>query len=194
MASTRGEKGNGVMEEGDLRRYWTRVTEGMSAEAKVVHPGSVVTAPWVRMKCQFGCTGYGRGYCCPPDTPTPEQTRSVLDSYERAILFQLVSEKGVGQGRKSARAAFLKALVDLEGEMFKDGYYKTLALLAGPCALCDPCAKTDREPCRFGARARPSMEACGIDVYATARRNGFEVHPLRERGETQRVFGLLLID
>ena len=125
MASTRGEKGNGVMEEGDLRRYWSRVTEGRSAEAKVVHPESVVTAPWVRMKCQFGCTGYGRGYCCPPDTPTPEQTRSVLDSYERAILFQLVSEKGVWSGEEECSGRIPQSAGgpgggDVQGRLLQD--------------------------------------------------------------------------
>jgi predicted metal-binding protein len=182
------------MEEGDLRKYWTRVTEGRSAKARVIRPESVVTAPWVRMKCQFGCPRYGKGYCCPPDTPTPEQMRAVIDSYARAILFEMVSERGPSQERKLSRVAFLEALVDLEGEMFKDGCYKTLALIAGPCDLCNPCGKTKGEPCHFGHRARPSMEACGIDVYATTRGNGFSVHPLREKGETQKVYGLILVD
>jgi predicted metal-binding protein len=188
------EKGRGLMEEGDLRKYWERVTEGKPAEAKAINPAGVVTAPWVRLKCQFGCIGYGKGHCCPPETPTPEQMRKVLESYGRAILFHFVSEKGPSHERKHARIDFLEALVDLEGEMFKDGYYKALAILAGPCSLCTPCGKTQNEPCRFGHRARPSMEACGIDVYATARGNGFEVHPLKEKGETQKVFCLLLVD
>jgi len=42
--------------------------------------------------------------------------------------------------------------------------------------------------------ARLSMEACGIDVYAAARGNGFPVQPLREKGETQNDYCLLLVD
>ncbi|MBW1978843.1 MAG: DUF2284 domain-containing protein, partial [Deltaproteobacteria bacterium] len=45
-----------------------------------------------------------------------------------------------------------------------------------------------------GLRARPSMEGCGIDVYQSARNNGFFVRPLREKEETQNNFCLLLVD
>ena len=27
-------------------------------EAKIIDPGSIVTAEWVRMKCQYGCSGF----------------------------------------------------------------------------------------------------------------------------------------
>jgi uncharacterized protein (UPF0335 family) len=36
------------------------------------------------------------------------------------------------------------------------------------------------------------MEACGIDVYATARKAGFDIKPLKSRGEIPKYFGLLL--
>ena len=55
-------------------------------DAAIVETAKVFTAPWVRMKCQFGCAGYGQHLCCPPHSPTPEQTRAILDSYTRAIL------------------------------------------------------------------------------------------------------------
>src|SRR5208337_5594701 len=55
-------------------------------DALVIEPRNIITAPWVRLKCQFGCFGYGRGRCCPPYTPSPEQMRGALDSYNRAIL------------------------------------------------------------------------------------------------------------
>lgn len=182
------------MKENDLKPYWLRVTEGRTAEAKPIHPGSVVTAHWVRLKCQFGCGMYGKSYCCPPDTPTPDQMKKVLGSYQRAILFHFTSARTPGQNRKKSFDDFAGALVDLEGEMFKDGYYKALVLLAGPCALCEGCAKQKGAPCVVGARARPSMEACGIDVYATARGNGFPVHPLRTKGDTQNDYCLMLVD
>jgi hypothetical protein len=51
-----------------------------------IDTGSIVTAAWVRLKCQFGCSGFGMSLCCPPYTPTPDVTRKVIDSYEKAIL------------------------------------------------------------------------------------------------------------
>ena len=88
----------------------------------------------------------------------------------------------------------IDAIVELEGEMFKDGYYKAFALLSGPCGLCAECAKSKNKPCNFGNRARPSMESCGIDVYQTAWNNGFPIQPLRHKGETQNLYCLLLVD
>jgi len=52
----------------------------------IISPAQVETAAWVRLKCQFGCGGYGQCLVCPPFTPTLEQTRKVLESYNRAIL------------------------------------------------------------------------------------------------------------
>ncbi|MFZ3114223.1 MAG: hypothetical protein WA121_01320 [Syntrophales bacterium] len=38
------------------------------------------------------------------------------------------------------------------------------------------------------------MEACGIDVYQTARANGFMINTLREITETQNWYCLRLVD
>jgi len=183
-----------MVDHSDLKQYWGQVTEGRKAEAKVIEPSRVVTAPWVRLKCQFGCPMYGKGYCCPPHTPAPEKTRAILDAYHRAILFHLEAAKEPARSRREILAEFLKALVDLEGDLFKDGFYRAFVLLAGPCELCKECAKEKGEPCHFGSRARPSMEACGIDVYQTARDHGFFIQTLRHKSETQNIYCLMLVD
>ena len=182
------------MDHSDLETYWRSAIEGWDAEAKGIHPSSVVTAPWVRLKCQFGCTGYGKGYCCPPDTPGPEETRAILGAYHRAMLFHIRGAKQAEQSRRKYLMTFFETLVELEGKMFKDGFYKAFVLLAGPCELCKECAKQSGRPCTFGFKARPSMEACGIDVYQTARNNGFFIQPLREQSETQDCYCLMLVD
>jgi predicted metal-binding protein len=85
-------------------------------------------------------------------------------------------------------------LVALEGEIFKDGYYKAFVYLAGPCPLCKECAKVKDAACNFPGKARPSMESCGIDVFQTARNNGFSIQTLKEKTETQNLFCLMLVD
>ena len=30
----------------------------------------ICIAPWVRLKCKFGCNKYGKSWCCPPETTT----------------------------------------------------------------------------------------------------------------------------
>ncbi len=150
--------------------------------AKIVAPADVQTAAWVRLKCQFGCDGYAQCLVCPPFTPTPDQTRQVLDGYRRAVLIHFDPE------------AKIKATVaDLEREIFLRGAWKAFALGAGPCCFCKSCAL---EPgrCRHAERARPAMEACGIDVYSTARRAGFDIEVVRTRQQCPDYFGLILVD
>ena len=149
-------------------------------KGKVISPDTVKTEAWVRWKCQFGCGGYGSSLVCPPHTPTPSQTRQMLDGYERAILF----ESPQGQARKIA--------VKLERTLFLAGCHKALGLGAGPCGICKQCALDDG--CRHPHNARPSMEAFGIDVFATARGNGFTIDVVRDHEDRQHYFGLVMVD
>ena len=147
--------------------------------AKVISPSSVQTGTWVRWKCQFGCDGYGSSLMCPPHAPTPAETRRLLDDYEQAILF----EAPRGQSKEIAAR--------LERALFLEGYYKAFGLGAGPCHLCETCAF--EEGCRHAEEARPAMEACGIDVFATVRKHGFPIEVVRHYKDTQHYFGLVLV-
>lgn len=182
-----------MIQDDDLVSYCQEAITIGATHAVQVYPASVVTAAWVRLKCQFGCPGYNRGYCCPPQTPTPEHMRTILDSYNRAILFH--RESPCTEDRENdTPQKYIEQLIKLEIEMFKDGYYKAFLLVAGPCRDCQVCAKNEDDPCRFGWTARPAMEACGIDVYQTAHANGFQIKTLRTRSETQNWFCLMLVD
>jgi len=158
--------------------------------AKVIDPGSVVTAEWVRLKCQFGCPGFGRSLCCPPHTPTPEVTRRVIDSYQKAILLH----RHITEGRKRSERTkqFNEIVVQLEIEIFLEGYYKAWSMTSGPCRLCKECDLSSL--CKHGMEARPSMEACGVDVFKTARDNGFPIWVVRSYEEEQNIYGLILVD
>jgi hypothetical protein len=50
----------------DLKKYADHALKEGATSVKQIHPSSVVTAAWVRLKCQFGCGGYGYGHCWPP--------------------------------------------------------------------------------------------------------------------------------
>jgi len=180
------------MNEKDLKKYYDYALKSGATSVMQIHPSSVVTAPWVRWKCQFGCGGYDSSYCCPPHTPTFEETRKVLDSYYRALLFHI--KTSLTRGRESLLKKYRHSLIDLEGEMFKDGYYKAFVFLAGPCDVCKECSKDAGEPCINRYRARPSMEACGIDVFQTVRNNGFHIETLRDESEPRNTFCLMLVD
>lgn len=162
-----------------VRGFLRKLHELGARGAKIIFPASVQTGSWVRWKCQFGCGGFGSSLMCPPYTPTPEETRKMLKQYEKAILFE------------SGSANTKKIAVQMEKEIFLSGFYKALSLGAGPCSLCRSCAFG--KGCRHPDEARPSMEACGIDVFATARKHGFPIDVVRNYKDPQHYFGLLLL-
>jgi predicted metal-binding protein len=59
-------------------KFLKRAKELGAIEANIIPVKSIVVAEWVRLKCQFGCDGYGQSLTCPPYSPTPEETRRVL--------------------------------------------------------------------------------------------------------------------
>ena len=160
--------------------FLKRILEVGAREARMIAPKTVVTAPWVRWKCRFGCGGFDSSLVCPPYAPTPEETRKVLNSYKRAILFE-------GE-RNETKPVALK----MEREIFLAGYHKAFGLGAGPCRLCNVCAF--QKGCRHPEDARPAMEACGIDVFATVRRHGFSIEVVKTYEDPQHYFGLILIE
>jgi len=81
----------------------------------------------------------------------------------------------------------------LEREVFLSGFYKVFAFTAAPCNLCELCKNTKRE-CRNPSVARPTLEAFGVDVYATARRMGYPLQVVKGYEEETNRFGLLLVE
>ena len=151
-------------------------------QAKIVSPSDVETAPWVRLKCRFGCDGYGQCLVCPPFTPTAEEMRKVLDAYHRAILIHFEPQADV------------KAIVaELEREIFLRGAWKSFGLGAGPCYFCKKCP-VEKGQCRHAERARPAMEACGIDVFSTVQKAGFPIEVVRTTRQCPDYYGLVLVD
>ena len=84
--------------------------------------------------------------------------------------------------RKAVFQSILIIVSKLESAAFYDGHYLAVGLSAGSCfsSLCDPnlgCQVLKGEKCRFPLKARPSMEAVGIDVYRLIASSGWEIHP-----------------
>ncbi|UCF44650.1 MAG: hypothetical protein JSV99_12255, partial [Planctomycetota bacterium] len=48
--------------------------------------------------------------------------------------------------------------------------------------------------CRHPERARPAMEACGIDVFSTVRKVGLPIEVVRTRRQCPNYYGLILVD
>jgi predicted metal-binding protein len=177
VKKTTSKKSSTKMSEREIVRA---AIELGAKKAKIIAPQKVVTGHWVRWKCSYGCSGYQSNLMCPPYTPLPAQTREMLDQYKRAVIF----EADKGEPKKIAPA--------LEKKLFLQGFYKAFGMGAGPCRLCETCAF--EQGCRHPDDTRPSMESCGIDVFATARDHGFTINVVCAQKDPQHYFGLVLID
>lgn len=164
-----------------MEKYFDLLKKAGASEAAVIKASSIVTAPWTDYKCRYGCDFYGSRRCCPPYTPSWKETQEIIDSYEHGILFHV----------KEGDPAVTPLAVELAREAFLDGYYKAIAFGSGPCLICKECSI---ERCRFPKKTAPSMEGCGIDVFATVRSNGFTIEPVREKEDEHNYFGLVLLE
>ena len=168
--------------KGTLKKYMKEAIKLGARDAKVIKPATIVTAQWVRIKCQYGCGGFGDRLTCPPHSPTPEQTARMVGEYRAALLIHGGEHEDVSE-----------VAVKIERLAFLDGFYKAFAMGAGPCRLCGDCTLKARD-CRHPYEARPSMEACGIDVYQTARNNGYPIQVVKDHTCEENYYGLVLIE
>ena len=124
-------------------------------------------------------------------TEAMAQARSINAEREQWIIRACEAESEAEIQRASYRATQDELVAALEREVFLAGFYKAFALGSGPCSLCDEC---NLESCVHPERARPAMEAAGIDVFATARGNGFPIEVVRTPSSPQNYYGLVLIE
>lgn len=93
-------------------------------------------------------------------------------------------------------------MYEFEKEAFLNGLHRAFSYIAGPCRICGNCSaeevedpnKFSKKDCKNQKKARPSMEACGIDVFKTVRKAGYKIEVVKEEEECFKSFGLLLLE
>ncbi len=176
----------------DRQRIEAMAAKRGLSDFRWIDPKAIVTAQWVRVKCEFGCPDYGLG-ACPPNTPSVADCGRFFREYETALLFRL----GVEANKEAYPAAWSKEmtakLLEVERETFLSGHQKTFLLNQTCCAACADCPGT-RVECVDKAAARPSPEAFAVDVYSTVRNAGFDVHVIADNPSVINRFAILLIE
>jgi predicted metal-binding protein len=162
-----------------------------AAGARVIDPAGVIVSEAVAFKCRYGCPEYGRWRTCPPHSPLPEETRRLLAEYQRAILVRFRAPLAAGPKTPIMKEP-QRMLAGLERDLMRRGAPRALALGMGRCWQCDVC-QLEPGKCLHPEVARPSMEACGIDVLATARENGLTVSVWTEGDTEVDLMGMVLV-
>jgi len=168
------------------------LAEERGVRAKRISAGQIVVSNWVRFKCRYGCKGYGKHFGCPPYVPSPSETRQMVNEYSTALLLRFDGVPGhEAFGPEDIPDDFHPWFRDLirwengtvhflEKTAFYDGFYKAFAFGGYPCIWCEHehCVAEEapgivdeclRRKCRHMDLVRPSMEAAGMDVFATAK-------------------------
>jgi len=183
--------------EADAETLCEIAVKSGASYAKSIKTKKVVVDERVLLKCRYPqCRWYGQCLMCPPFTPSPQEFSRYLQKYRYAIIVQfeflypeelmtniknddttlpeLFYEMGhsleisIDSGWKDLQ----KIVAVIEKEAFKQGYYFATGFVATSCRLCEKC--NPNMPCKHPFEARPSMEAVGIDVYATTKNAGLE--------------------
>jgi predicted metal-binding protein len=179
----------------NLERYRDLALKSGAAAAAIIPAGDVVVDERVRLKCLVPrCLRAGETPNCPPYTPDLDLVREALSRFSWAILFKCDVEPiedyapGSGKTREEKRRVLSyhrqssDVVYALERQAYKDGYHLAMGFGGGSCKdyLCQGmiCQFLDSGRCRFPHRARPAMEAMGIDVIATIDKVGWAAYAL----------------
>jgi predicted metal-binding protein len=176
---------NGTMSEINIKKH-LKLLEKFAREkgavvAKSIPIEHVVTDERVYYRCLYGCPGYNSSKMCPPNTPLPQDFERALRRYSWGLLV------------KTRPHEINDLVVAVEREAFLLGHYLALGLRGGPCPLCPECTDTD-DNCRHPEKARPSMEAVGIDVFSTLQNADIPADLKKDSEEEWFFHGLILVE
>lgn len=194
----------------DLEKLRRFAIERGATEAKIIPANLIEVDPRARVKCMYPpCKWYGSSIMCPPHLwLTPDKTAEIVQRYRYAILIRLVTPPKDLAGPEWTKLHIphelkLKDIVtQVESAAFNSGYHLALGFGAGECAICLSkglkCTALGGGACRTPFRARPAMEAAGIDVFTTVRNAGWKIYPIGATVDLANVpvaalYGLVLV-
>jgi len=178
---------------------------GASAAA-AIPAADIVVDDRTLLKCQVPlCSHYGIDLMCPPNILPASQFREILKCYREAILIKVDIPTGdvrmqsgnpepeYVDAARDARNKLHQIVCSLESQCIETGHYFAAGFIGGACPLCDTCVGTKSGlPCRHPFKARPAMEAMGIDVMSTVAKAG--LHLSFGRNAARSWIGLVLLD
>ena len=124
--------------------------------------------------CCRACPNYGCSWGCPPFDFDVEE---YLNRYSRALL---IATK-IAPEQRDLPIAEAKRLIHPERQRLERRllemerrYGGRSFAYVGSCLYCPEgtCTRPEGNPCRHPELVRPSLEACGIDVFALIKDNG----------------------
>jgi len=178
----------------DLETFRQKALQLGAAAAEIIQSDQIVVDERVRLKCTVPrCLRAGETPNCPPYVLELDVIRKAFANFSWAILLKTILEPieayapGNGQGEAEQQSLLYhrksgEIVYEVERLAYKYGYHLAMGLGGGSCKdyLCRGliCQFLDSGRCRFPLRARPAMEAMGIDVVDLISKVGWKSYPL----------------
>ncbi len=179
----------------DLERYCQLARELGASDVAIIPANQVTVDERVRLKCLVPrCLRAGETPNCPPYAPDLDLVRRALSRFSWAVLLKCDvapiekydPRKAANRQERRHTLSFHQKSAEIvcaiESQAYHDGYHLAMGFGGGSCKdyLCQGlvCQFLDSGRCRFPHRARPAMEAVGIDVIDVINKVGWDAYPL----------------
>jgi predicted metal-binding protein len=159
---------------------------------KWIDPKKIIVSQWVRMKCKFGCSEYGVGGACPPNTPSVAECEQFFNEYSDAAILHFEATMDKPEDRHAWSRRINAELVKLEREVFLAGYERAFMLFMDSCTFCKECTG-DRQTCKEPRMSRPAPEAMAMDVYSTVKQFGFPINVRTDYDQKMDRYAFLMV-
>jgi predicted metal-binding protein len=128
-----------------------------------------------RLKCAYGCRGYGKRLSCPPHIISIDEFRKILSEYSSAILLieehDTSAEDDIFKAWSRLRKGSFHKMLELEHMAFRHGFVYAQLLRPGACNECDICGDLCNKP----EIRRFPPEAVGINLSKLMEKTGIEI-------------------
>lgn len=160
---------------------------------KWIEPEQIVVSHWVRMKCMFGCAGYGAIASCPPNLPSVFECQRFFREYTGAVIFHFEKKVDRPEDRKTWSRNVNSKLLKLERAVFLSGYERAFLLFMDSCEICTECPGK-KDECKEPRLSRPTPEGMAVDVYTTVRKVGYPIEVCKEYSQKMDRYAFLMIE
>ena len=130
----------------------------------------------IRWICENECPMYGKTWACPPGVGSVSHCKAKCLRYDNCLLISTITEvcdiTDIAEtlATRTDHEAVTNQVRDLMRELGAEPY----VLSTEACTLCETCAITEGQPCRYPGKMHPCVESHGINLIPTLENCGIE--------------------
>jgi predicted metal-binding protein len=150
--------------------------------AKIISPDDIYFDIRAILKCRWGCEDFfNQTIKCNTRNTSYEERTEMVKAYQNILFVHAHDARDLS-----------RTVLEIERTAFLDGYYLSFALRY--CNLCKSCLVDRGKPCPTIEKVRPCDQSFGIDVYKTARSQGWPCEVLQNKEDVQNRYGFVLLE